>query len=247
MSAVVASFHILWSVYSTPTWAKRRFVFENSRTISIVYALGAPNFAMMLIGTITGVIGNVVSQEGFVTKDWASAALGLGVGSLVTGIFVVCSGRLLSRVVRPWKIADENLQTQKRRWSETGASEDDFYDNHRRRASGDDPEGGLQFHDVEDAGFGPMEMAFVAQKLCAAGFDVDLLRKVNNEVLLDQLLQGAGVTQAGDRLRVILFIREGAPVVSVRHLGSGILASNDALDRSEADSEFKRVLNSHRH
>ena len=46
MSAVVASFHILWSIYATPTWAKRRFIFENSRTISIVYALGAPNFAM---------------------------------------------------------------------------------------------------------------------------------------------------------------------------------------------------------
>ena len=46
MAAVVASFHILWSIYATPTWAKRRFVFDNSRTISTVYALGAPNFAM---------------------------------------------------------------------------------------------------------------------------------------------------------------------------------------------------------
>ena len=36
MAAVVASFHILWSVYATPTWAKRRFVFDNSRSISVV-------------------------------------------------------------------------------------------------------------------------------------------------------------------------------------------------------------------
>ena len=39
MSAVVASFHILWCIYATPTWAKRRFVFDNSKTISVVYAM----------------------------------------------------------------------------------------------------------------------------------------------------------------------------------------------------------------
>lgn len=115
MSAVVASFHILWSIYATPTWAKRRFVFDNSRTISIVYALGAPNFGMMLIGAITGVIGNVVNQPGFQRKDWVSAAMGLSFGFLVTILFVLCSGSLIAKVIRPWRIADENLKAERRR------------------------------------------------------------------------------------------------------------------------------------
>lgn len=52
-------------------------LYDNSRTISVVYALGAPNFAMMLIGTITGVMGNIFNQEGYTNKDWISAAAGL--------------------------------------------------------------------------------------------------------------------------------------------------------------------------
>ena len=122
---MVASFHILWCVYATPTWAKRRFVFDNSRTISVVYALGAPNFAMMLIGTITGVMGNIFNQEGYTNKDWISAAAGLFVGTSVCAIFVLCSGSLINKCVRPWKIADENLRQLKDTWAETHAKSEE--------------------------------------------------------------------------------------------------------------------------
>jgi len=57
-----------------------------------------------------------------------------------------------------------------------------------------------------------MNMPFVAPKLIAAGLTLDLLRRARNEVLIDQILQGAGVDVAGDRLRVILYVRDSAPV-----------------------------------
>lgn len=152
---MVASFHILWCVYATPTWAKRRFVFDNSRTISVVYALGAPNFAMMLIGTITGVMGNIFNQEGYTNKDWISAAAGLFVGTSVCAIFVLCSGSLINKCVRPWKIADENLRQLKDTWAETHAKSEDFYDNYQEK---EDPDGPLDFHtyNMFGAGFDKM-------------------------------------------------------------------------------------------
>jgi hypothetical protein len=61
LAAVVTSFHILWAVHATPKWARRK-IFDNSRALSIVYALGAPNFAFLLIGTISGVMGHVLAQ-----------------------------------------------------------------------------------------------------------------------------------------------------------------------------------------
>lgn len=48
-------------------------------------------------------------------------------------------------------------------------------------------------------------------KLCAAGLNLELMIRVavaNDELLMDQLLQGAGVEKAGDRLRIILFVRD---------------------------------------
>ena len=63
-AAVVGAFHTLWALYATPRWARRNFIFQNARTIAAVYVLGAPNFALMLIGTVTGVFGNVLAQEG---------------------------------------------------------------------------------------------------------------------------------------------------------------------------------------
>jgi hypothetical protein len=59
-----------------------------------------------------------------------------------------------------------------------------------------------------DAGFGPLNMPNAADKLCRAGLTMNMLLKVNNDVLMDQLLQGAGVERAGDRLRIILFLRD---------------------------------------
>ncbi|KAL7523240.1 hypothetical protein ACHAWF_001953 [Thalassiosira exigua] len=227
-SAVVASFHILWCVYATPTWAKRRFVIDNSRAISVVYALGSPNFAMMLVGTITGVLGNVFTQEGFTKRDWISAVMGLGLGGIVTAIFVLCSGSLIAKVVRPWKVADENLRVQRRRWSDTtGRSVRGFFQN---KKDGEDD----GFHDIEDAGFGPLGMPLVAHKLCAAGLEMEMLRRAkNNEVLLDQLLQGAGVERAGDRLRVILILRDGP---TAGNNGGGKVEMTSLLSGSLDDS-----------
>ena len=168
---------------------------------------GSPNFGMMLIGVVTGVIGSIVNQEGFSQKDVVSAALGLGLGFTVTIIFVLCSGSLISKVVRPWKIADENLQEQKDEWHEIGRRADDFYDNIDTKI---DPDGDWKSENVDSAGFGGLGMPYVAQQLVDAGLTLDMLLEVNNEVLVDQLLQGAKVKTSGDRLRVILFIRKSS-------------------------------------
>ena len=168
---------------------------------------GSPNFGMMLIGVVTGVIGSIVNQEGFSRKDVISAALGLGLGFTVTIIFVLCSGSLISKVVRPWKIADENLAKQKDEWQEIGRRADDFYNNIDTKI---DPDGDYKSVNIDGAGFGGLGMPYVAQQLCNAGLTLDMLLEVKNEVLVDQLLQGAKVETSGDRLRVILFIRKSS-------------------------------------
>ena len=139
-----------------------------------------------------------------------------------------------SKVVRPWKIADDNLQTQKCRWSETGRNADDFYDNYQSK---EDPDGPFAIYDTYDAGFGTLNPE-VAQKLCAAGLDLEMLKKVGNEVLLDQFLQGAGVEKVGDRLRVIFFIRDApSTAVDVAQQKSTKLA-----DDSTSSHEFEKWL-----
>ena len=39
-------------------------------------------------------------------------------------------------------------------------------------------------------------------------FLIHMLQRIQNEKLLDDLLEGSGVNRAGDRLNVILFIRD---------------------------------------
>mmetsp|Transcript_25109 Transcript_25109/g.60429 ORF Transcript_25109/g.60429 Transcript_25109/m.60429 type:complete len:196 (+) Transcript_25109:613-1200(+) len=193
-------------------------------------------------------MGNVVNQEGFTRKDWVSAAAGLGLGTAVTTVFVLCSGSLLAKVVRPWKIADEYLQAQKQRWSEVSGRQvdDGFFENYQSK---DDPDGDILIDDAEEAGFGPLGMPLVAQKLCQSGLTLEMLQRVNNEVLLDQLLQGSGVDKAGDRLRVILSIRD-AKVVSADQ--KGIDQSEDSLGApitltpiasGDMDSSFRELWN----
>lgn len=167
--------------------------------MTAVYSFGAPNFLLLILGIVTGVLGNVFNQEGYTNKDWISAALGLGLGCTITMIFIIFSGNLISQVIRPWKIAEQNLKTQQQLFPQTGRFVDQFYDNN---IPDDDP------NDIIEAGFGQLEMPLVAKKLCSAGLTSEMLQRVNNELLLDQLLQGAGVDKAGNRLRVILYIRD---------------------------------------
>ena len=84
----------------------------------------------------------------------------------------------------------------------------------------DDPDGPLNIHDTDAAGFGLLNQPFVAQKLCSAGFSLEMLQKVNNEILLDQLSQGAGVDRPGDRLKIIFFVRD-APFADTESMGTG--------------------------
>jgi len=201
MSAVVAAFHILFSIYVTPTWAKRDFVFKNATILSSVYSLGAPNYMLLLVGYITGVLGNIFNQEGHTKKDWISAALGLGLGTCVSLLFLTYSICLIIQTIRPWKVANENLKNQQQLFPQTERFVDQFYENGELND---------ESNNIVEAGFGQLEMPFVAKRLCAAGLTMDMLQNVNNELLLDQLLKGAGVDKAGNRLKVILFIRNRA-------------------------------------
>lgn len=199
----------------------------------------------MLIGTLTGVMGNIFNQEGFSKKDWISALMGLGLGATVTTIFVLCSGSLICQVVRPWKIANENLQNQKNAWEQRGKKSESFYDSYGKK---EDPDGDFKVYDIYAAGFDQLGMPFVSQQLCKAGFTLDTLKRVNNEVLLDQLLQGAGVDLAGDRLRVILWIRDGAPKMKPLESASQIEPTsmmngdNSASGADDSADEFEKWL-----
>ena len=104
----------------------------------------------------------------------------------------------------------QNLQNQKNSWEQRGKKPDSFYDSYGKK---EDPDGDFKVYNIYEAGFDQLGMPFVAQQPCKAGFTLDTLKRVNNEILLDQLLQGAGVDLAGDRLRVILWIRDGAPKI----------------------------------
>ena len=64
-------------------------------------------------------------------------------------------------------------------------------------------------------------MPAVAAQLTDAGLTLEKMQKVNNEVLLDALIKSAGVDKAGDRLEVILYVRDSAAVVSVPSLITG--------------------------
>ena len=210
MSAVVGTFHILLSLYATPRWARRNFIFQNSRILASVYSLGAPNFALMLFGVMTGVIGNILAQEGHTRKDWIAAALGMGVGFGVTALFVLCSGSLMAKVIRPWKIANDNLTKAKRRYSRTGGSIDDFYDNYDYGNTSNNKlnEPDFEIPDVHAAGLSELNMPAVAIQLTDSGLTLEKMRRVKNEVLLDALIKSAGVDKAGDRLDVILYVRD---------------------------------------
>eukprot|EP00584_Thalassiosira_punctigera_P008564 CAMPEP_0172533582 /NCGR_PEP_ID=MMETSP1067-20121228/6233_1 /TAXON_ID=265564 ORGANISM="Thalassiosira punctigera, Strain Tpunct2005C2" /NCGR_SAMPLE_ID=MMETSP1067 /ASSEMBLY_ACC=CAM_ASM_000444 /LENGTH=208 /DNA_ID=CAMNT_0013318235 /DNA_START=1515 /DNA_END=2141 /DNA_ORIENTATION=+ len=201
----------------------------------------------MMIGTTTGVMGNVFCQEGFTKLDVIPAAIGLGVGVLVSVIFVLCSGSLICKVVRPWKIADENLSDKKEKWSLLGRTVSTFFRNYEAKdyqnsnMSKDDPDGDLEIHDIEEAGFDELGMPYVAQKLCGAGFTMKLLQRVENEVLLDQLVQGAGVDKAGDRLKIILFVRDTPPAAEKEKIRMTSIVSGDMDQRSiDSDIDFQQ-------
>lgn len=83
---------------------------------------------------------------------------------------------------------------------------DDFYDNYGEK---EDPDGDFQIHFIDDAGFGNLGMPLEAQKLCAAGLDLRMLQRVSgNELLLDQMLKDAGVEKVGNRLKIIIFVKD---------------------------------------
>lgn len=214
MAAVVGAFHTLWALYATPRWARRNFIFQNARTMAAVYVLGAPNFGLMLIGTITGTMGNILSQEGHQRRDWIAALLGLGVGLCVAVAFVLCSGSLIAKTVRPWKIANDHLLKVKRRHSETGVSINDFYDNYDYGNVSNHKinEPDFEIPDVHAAGLAGLNITAASQLLTDAGLTLKKMQRVNNEVLLDTLIESAGVYKAGDRLEVILYVRDAAIV-----------------------------------
>jgi hypothetical protein len=178
---------------------------------------------MMLFGTITGVIGNVLAQEGVKRRDLIASALGLGVGLMVTILFVLCSGSMIAKVVRPWKLANDHITKAKRRHSDTGGSVDAFYDNYEYGNTANDKmnEPDFEIPDVHASGLAALKMPAVAAQLTDAGLTLEKMQKVNNEVLLDTLIKSAGVDKAGDRLEVILYVRDSAAVVSASSLITG--------------------------
>lgn len=149
-------------------------------------------------------------------KNWIAALLGLGVGLCVAVAFVLCSGSLIAKTVRPWKIANDHLLKVKRRHSETGVSIDDFYDNYDYGNIVNDKmnEPDFEIPDVHAAGLAGLNMTAASQVLTDAGLTLTLekMQRVNNEVPLDTLIKSAGVEKAGDRLEVILYVRDAAVV-----------------------------------
>ena len=181
---------------------------------------------MMLLGTLTGVMGNIVTQWGFTKMDTISTIAGLGVGCTVTAIFVLCAGSLICKVIRPWKIADENLRGEQKTFMETfmrRGTIEEFFVGREIKSDTSDGDLGMGLYDIDEAGFTLLNMPFIARKLCAAGLDMAMLRRVNDEVLLERLLKESGVGKAGDRLKIILFIRDNpSDVARVRtSIGSG--------------------------
>ena len=86
-------------------------------------------------------------------------------------------------------------------------------------------------------------MPYVSQQLCNAGLTLEMLLEVNNEVLVDQLLQGAKVETSGDRLRVILFIRKSSTGGAERrmtgtHIESEATTTHQSSTESDEDDEF---------
>ena len=237
MAAVVAAFHILWSIHTTPDWAKRKFMFENSKTLSVVYVLGAPNFALMMIGTITGTIGNVLAQPNSY-YDAIFAAAGLGVGCSVSFIFILCSGSLISQTIRPWKHASDQLASR----SNSGNDDDgdDFFDNDRPEKVDDvvDYPQTKTSKTTDDDVLDNIGVSNLSRKLSGAGLDIGMLQKVNNDLLLDQLLQGADVDRAGDRLKVILFLREALkPIMLQLERKESMLQINTLLTKCNFQSK----------
>ena len=89
-------------------------------------------------------------------------------------------------------------------------------------------------------------MPYVETQLCNAGLTLEMLLEVNNEVLIDQLLQGAKVETSGDRLRVILFIRKSSKGGAERRM-TGTHAETEpeattthqsSTERESSDDEF---------
>ncbi len=103
----------------------------------------------------------------------------------------------------------------KRRYSETGVSIDDFYDNYDYGNIANDKmnEPDFEIPDVHAAGLAGLNMIEASQLLTDAGLTLEKMQRVNNKVLLDTLIKSAGVDKAGDRLEIILYVRD-AEVVS---------------------------------
>ena len=117
---------------------------------------------------------------------------------------------MIAKTIRPWKLANDHLVKAKRRHSEAGVSIDDFYDNYEFGNIANDKmnEPDFEIPDVHAAGLAGLNMAAVSQLLTDAGLTLEKMKRVNNEVLLDTLIKSAGVDKAGDRLEVILYVRD---------------------------------------
>jgi len=64
-----------------------------------------------------------------------------------------------------------------------------------------------------------------------------MLLEVNNEVLVDQLLQGAKVETSGDRLRVILFIRKSSQGGAERRMTGTHTQPEEATTTHQSSTE----------
>lgn len=226
IAGVVCAFHILWAVYATPNWAKRKFLLHNSKTLSFVYAMGAPNFFFLILGIVTGVLGNILLHENY-RMSLISALAGLTISVAVGLSFVMCAGSTLSKAIRPWKVAHDNITSRKEQWTR---GDDEFYDNYGDKEDDYDDENFDAINTAKmDAGWTGLGVPFLEDKLYSAGLRLDMMKELDNLVMADRLIESAGIDKAGDRLRVLLYVKNTRSIVdmtqgqfaSAKSIGSG--------------------------
>lgn len=145
--------------------------------------MGAPNFFLTLVATGTGAIAHAAEQPD--AEIGVPAILcGIIFGFLITVYLAVTGGSLLAKSMRPWKQAFLKVES-------LGSQDQEKQKEEGFAASAKIP--------ISNE---------IMDRIESAGLTMPLLKALNNEILLEKLLVDAGVQSPGDRVRVILAVRE---------------------------------------
>eukprot|EP01043_Picozoa_sp_COSAG02_P004529 COSAG02_NODE_119_length_35335_cov_12.823192_9_plen_410_part_00 len=252
LTSVAAGIHVLWSIQAVPVSQRRKHLLNNELYYSMPYSIAPLTFLLLHVSIFSGCLASVLRSQ----SNWLKIAeiCGMVIGFIPVFPLVYASGAMIQDAFRPWMIGakkqghDGTREGGERQSSLSDLSHemtDTRNNNSKGGPSGEHNDAAPSCEELR-SNLQCLGLEFCQDLILLEGLTWvmmrDIIKTTSSYLLVDRMLESAGIAKAGHRAAIILMLHEDIQKTKDKEdLGTDDLRARlngDDLDLDALDAEL---------